>query len=109
MAEVHETHVERTRGSGVMPFVMFLLGALLIAGVALVLMNVHWTISWPAGRVDIGLKPIRQSPAERYRIAPRVEGSGKQSSHSHVMLLLFFTRSSTTDGSASVNVSPTCA
>ena len=65
MAEVHETHVERTRGSGVMPFLMFLLGALLIAVVALILMNVHWTISWPAGRVDIGLKPITQSADTR--------------------------------------------
>ena len=65
MDEVHETYVERPRGSGVMPFLMFLLGALLIVVVALVLMNVHWTISWPAGRVDIGLKPITQSADTR--------------------------------------------
>ena len=65
MDEVHETYVERPRGSGAMPFLMFLLGALLIVVVALVLMNVHWTISWPAGRVDIGLKPITQSADTR--------------------------------------------
>jgi hypothetical protein len=65
MADIHETHVEKTRGSGAMALVMFLFGALLIAVVALVLINVHWTISWPAGRVDIGLKPITQSADTR--------------------------------------------
>ena len=65
MDEVHETYVERPRGRGGMAFLMFLFGALLIAVVALVLINVHWTISWPAGRVDIGLKPITQSADTR--------------------------------------------
>lgn len=65
MAEIHETRVDRARGSGVMLLMMFLFGALLIAIVALVLINVHWTISWPAGRVDIGLKPITQSADTR--------------------------------------------
>ena len=65
MADVHETYVEKTRGRGAMAFMMFLFGALLIAVVALVLINVHWTISWPAGRVDIGLKPITQSADTR--------------------------------------------
>jgi hypothetical protein len=65
MADIHQTRVERTRGSGAMPFMMFLFGALLIAIVAIVLINVHWTISWPAGRVDIGLKPITQSADTR--------------------------------------------
>jgi hypothetical protein len=65
MAEVHEIEVERTRGRGALAFLMFLFGALLIAIVAVVLINVHWTISWPAGRVDIGLKPIEQSADTR--------------------------------------------
>ena len=65
MAEIHETRVDRARGGGVMPLMMFLFGALLIAIVALVLINVHWTISWPAGRVDVGLKPITQSADTR--------------------------------------------
>jgi hypothetical protein len=65
MAEVHQTRIDRPRGGGVMPFMMFLFGALLIAIVAIVLINVHWTISWPAGRVDIGLKPITQSADTR--------------------------------------------
>ena len=65
MADVHETHVERSRGRGAMAFMMFLFGALLIAVVALFLIDVHWTISWPAGRVDIGLKPITQSADTR--------------------------------------------
>jgi hypothetical protein len=65
MADIHETRVDRARGRGVMAFMMFLFGALLIAIVAIVLINVHWTISWPAGRVDIGLKPITQSADTR--------------------------------------------
>jgi hypothetical protein len=65
MAEVHEIQVEKTHGRGVMAFMMFLFGALLIAIVALFLIDVHWTISWPAGRVDIGLKPITQAADTR--------------------------------------------
>jgi hypothetical protein len=65
MAEVHQTRIDRPRGRGAMAFLMFLFGALLIGIVALVLINVHWTISWPAGRVDIGLKPITQSADTR--------------------------------------------
>ena len=65
MTEVREVHDERTRWGVTMPFVMFLFGALMVAIVALVLINVHWTISWPAGRVDIGLEPISQSADTR--------------------------------------------
>ena len=65
MAEFHDIQLEKARGRGAMAFMMFLFGALMIAIVALVLINVHWTISWPAGRVDIGLKPITQSADTR--------------------------------------------
>ena len=69
MAEVHEVRevpvpVQR-RHSGVLPFLMFILGALLIAIVVLMLLDVHWTISWPAGHVDIGLRPVTQSADTR--------------------------------------------
>jgi hypothetical protein len=70
MAEVREVRevpvpVETRHRSGVLPFVMFILGALLIAIVVLMLLDVHWTISWPAGHVDIGLRPATQSADTR--------------------------------------------
>jgi hypothetical protein len=67
MAEVHEVGgvdrpreviVERHHGVGVLgALVMFILGAIALAVVVLMLLDVHWTVSWPAGHVDIGLKP----------------------------------------------------
>ena len=64
MAEVREVHVDRHvdhrprgGGSGLLPIGMFLLGAIVLAVVVLMLLDVHWTISWPAGHVDIGLRP----------------------------------------------------
>jgi hypothetical protein len=53
-----EVVVERSRGVGVMgALVMFILGAIALAVVVLMLLDVHWTVSWPAGHVDIGLRP----------------------------------------------------
>jgi hypothetical protein len=59
MAEVREVDVvERHRGMGIMgALVIFILGALAIAVVVMMLLDVHWTISWPAGHVELGLKP----------------------------------------------------
>lgn len=58
MAEVHEVHeveVQEKRRSGiVVPFVMFLLGGALIAAVVVAVLNIHSTISWPAGQVSLG-------------------------------------------------------
>jgi hypothetical protein len=67
MAEVREVPVpvETRHRSGALPLLMFVLGALLIAIVVLMLLDVHWTISWPAGHVDIGLRPITQSADSR--------------------------------------------
>ena len=61
--EVHEVPVpvETRRHSVMAPFLMFVVGALLIALVAIFVFDIHWTVSWPAGRVDIGLKPIAQT------------------------------------------------
>jgi hypothetical protein len=36
---------------------IFILGAIAIAVVVMMVMDVHWTISWPAGHVELGLKP----------------------------------------------------
>jgi hypothetical protein len=63
MTEVREVRevpvpVRRRSHSGAVAFFMFLLGAVMIALVVAVLLDVHGTISWPAGRVDIGLNPI---------------------------------------------------
>ena len=53
-----EVIVERSRGMSVMgALVIFILGAIAIAVVVLMVLDVHWTISWPAGHVELGLKP----------------------------------------------------
>ncbi len=65
MDEVHEVRevrevpvaVERRRGWGALPLVMFLIGGLAVAAVVVVLMNTHVTISWPGGQVNLGTNP----------------------------------------------------
>ncbi|HXJ02533.1 MAG TPA: hypothetical protein VNH44_15020 [Micropepsaceae bacterium] len=61
MAEVREVRevpvVRRRRGAGLAAFGMFLIGGFMIGIVAVVMLNVHWTMSWPAGRVDLGATP----------------------------------------------------
>ena len=67
MAEVREVDmvdrpreviVERPRGMGVLgALLIFILGAIAIAVVVLMVLDVHWTISWPAGHVELGLRP----------------------------------------------------
>ena len=62
MAEIHEIHevdevevpVERRRRGVAIPFLMFLLGAAIIAAVVVVVLNVQGTIAWPAGQVSLG-------------------------------------------------------
>ena len=62
MAEVHEIRevdevevpVERRRRGIALPFIMFLLGAAIIAAVVVVVLNVQSTIAWPAGQVSLG-------------------------------------------------------
>jgi len=59
MAEVNEIHevevpVEPRRGSFMLPFIMFLLGGVLIAAVVVAVLNVHSIIAWPAGQVTLG-------------------------------------------------------
>ena len=66
MAEYKETHVVSS-GSGSTkssssPWLAFMVGALLIAVVALLVMNVHGTVQGPGGRVDINVKPPVTAP-----------------------------------------------
>jgi hypothetical protein len=51
--EVHEVEVEPRRRSFAFPFIMFLLGGALIAGLVVAFLNVQSTISWPAGQVSL--------------------------------------------------------
>lgn len=66
MAEYKETHVVSTGASpaksGASPWLAFVVGALLIAVVALLVMNVQGTVQGPGGRVDINVKPPITAP-----------------------------------------------
>ena len=67
MAEYKETHrVESTsgnRGSSAAPWLAFLVGALLVAVVAVFLLNAHGTVSGPAGRVSFNVSSPASTPA----------------------------------------------
>ncbi len=65
MTEYKETHVTQERGakSGATPWLAFLVGALLIAVVAIFLMNAHGRVTGPAGSVDLNVKSPIQTPA----------------------------------------------
>ena len=65
MAEYRETHVvkERGDGSGATPWLAFIVGALLVAVVAIFLLNAHGTFNGPAGKVDLNIKSPVTLPA----------------------------------------------
>ena len=67
MAEIRETqtHVvtERGNGSRVTPWLAFIVGALLIAVVAVFLLNAHGRVSGPAGSLDLNIKSPITLPA----------------------------------------------
>ena len=57
MAEIRETHVVSERGgSRATPWLAFLVGVLLVAVVAVFLLNARGHISGPAGSVDLNVK-----------------------------------------------------
>ena len=58
MAEIRETHVvkERGDGSGAMPWLAFIVGALLVAVVAVFLLNARGHYSGPGGSIDLNVK-----------------------------------------------------
>jgi len=64
MAEIRETHVvKESAGSGATPWLAFVVGALLIAVVAVFLLNAHGRITGPAGSVDLNVKSPVTLPA----------------------------------------------
>jgi len=57
MAEIRETHIVKERASsGATPWLAFIVGALLIAVVAIFLLNAHGRVSGPNGSVDLNVK-----------------------------------------------------
>jgi hypothetical protein len=57
MAEIRETHVVKERGgNGATPWLAFIVGALLIAVIAVFLLNAHGRVSGPSGSVDLNIK-----------------------------------------------------
>jgi len=57
VAEIRETHVVKERGgSSATPWLAFIVGALLVAVVAIFLVNGRGHYSGPAGSVDLNVK-----------------------------------------------------
>ena len=72
MAEYKESHLVEAEGSKspASPLLAFAVVALLIAVVALLVMNVHGTVSGPGGRIDFNVKPPATAPATPAPAAP---------------------------------------
>jgi hypothetical protein len=58
VAEIRETHVVKERGdrSGATPWLAFIIGALLVAVVAVFLLNARGHYSGPGGSIDLNVK-----------------------------------------------------
>lgn len=64
MAEIRETHVVKERaGNGATPWLAFIVGALLVAVVAVFLLNGRGHYTGPGGTVDLSLKSPVTAPA----------------------------------------------
>ena len=64
MAEIRETHVVKERaGSSATPWLAFIVGALLVAVVAIFLLNGRGHYSGPGGSVDLNIKSPVTVPA----------------------------------------------
>jgi len=65
MAEIRETHSikEKGEGSGATPWLAFIVGALLIAVVAVFLLNAHGRVTGPNGTIDLNVKSPVTAPA----------------------------------------------
>ena len=66
MAEIRESHVvkEKGDGNGATPWLAFIVGALLIAVVAVFLLNAHGRVTGPNGTIDLNVKsPVATAPA----------------------------------------------
>lgn len=64
MAEIRETHVVKEKGEGswATPWLAFIVGALLIAVVAVFLLNAQGRINTPAGSVDLNVRSPVTTP-----------------------------------------------
>jgi hypothetical protein len=64
MTEIRETRVVKEReGSSATPWMAFIIGVLLVAVVAIFLLNAHGRVSGPAGSVDLNIKSPVSLPA----------------------------------------------
>jgi hypothetical protein len=66
MAEIRETHTikEKGDGNGATPWLAFIVGVLLVAVVAVFLLNAHGRVTGPNGTLDLNLKsPVATAPA----------------------------------------------
>ena len=64
MAEIRETHVVKEReGSSATPWLAFIIGVLLVAVVAVFLLNAHGRVTGPSGSVDLNVKSPVTLPA----------------------------------------------
>jgi hypothetical protein len=73
MADYKETRIVRSRmepSRGAAPWLAFLVGALLIAMVAMFFVNAHGRISGPAGSVDLNISPPATAPTAPAPHAP---------------------------------------
>jgi hypothetical protein len=72
MADAHDGYVER-RGWRIGPFIVLLLLALLVIAILVArVMNIHATVSWPAGNLTFGFPPTVETPAAATAGASRV-------------------------------------
>jgi hypothetical protein len=83
MTDVHETYVERRRWR-IWPIVVLILVALFAIGLLIaMIMNIHGSITWPAGEVKFGFWPptetIAVAPAQRVPTAPSPAASAPAS------------------------------
>ena len=79
MADIRETHIVKSRptGSGAAPWLAFLVGALLIAVIAIFLMNTHARITGPGGTIDVNVKsPVTTTSTAPANPAPAKPGPG---------------------------------
>ena len=72
MADAHDGYVER-RGWRIGPFIVLLLLALVVIGILVArIMNIHATVSWPAGNLTFGFPPAAETPATATAAPARV-------------------------------------
>lgn len=61
--DTHNHHRPRSSHRGGAALLIFLFVALLLAVFVASVMNMHGSVSWPAGRIEFGLKsPLPQAP-----------------------------------------------